>query len=261
MAQSDCMYGDFSHYCKVLGVDTSATLAQIKSAFRKKAKQFHPDVAKNSSEKEKVLFNEILEAYRNLKKIISDRIFDSPIFAEMKRYEESFDYRKWLCEQDDDRSMAKLVIFDLFNDRIEDSCREYLDHSHSFRSFSLKNHFPKDDFMDYGYILAEELYNREYYYDAFLILADIIRLENEKPYFRYFFPEVMNFARKILKNKLVTWDNAELALDAWEDALDLGFSLEDDIFFLTRISEVYYNMGDLQKSYACKDEIRRLRTE
>ncbi|MBQ5781559.1 MAG: DnaJ domain-containing protein [Spirochaetaceae bacterium] len=250
------MYGDYSHYCEILGVEPSANLTQIKSAFRKKAKLHHPDTA--SGENEKAEFNKILDAYRNLVKIFSQRVFDSPLFNDLRKNEESFDYRKWLCEQDDDRSMAKLVIFDLFNERIEDSCKEYTEHSRGHRNFSLKNYFPREDFMDYGFVLAEELYFREHYYDAFLILADIIRLENEKPYFRYFFSEVISITRKILRSKLEESGNYELALDAWEDALDLAFPPEDDIFFLTKISEAYYNMGDFYKAQACKNEITRL---
>src|SRR5262245_66016489 len=51
-------------YYALLGVGPSATTAQIKSAFRRLAKQYHPDVNNSSDAAEK--FREITEAYDTL---------------------------------------------------------------------------------------------------------------------------------------------------------------------------------------------------
>lgn len=48
-------------YYEVLGVDKNATEAEIKSAFRKKAKEFHPDINKSPDAPDK--FKEAQEAY------------------------------------------------------------------------------------------------------------------------------------------------------------------------------------------------------
>ena len=48
-------------YYDVLGVDRSASEAEIKSAFRKKAKEYHPDLNKAPDAAEK--FKEVQEAY------------------------------------------------------------------------------------------------------------------------------------------------------------------------------------------------------
>ena len=48
-------------YYEVLGVSKTATDAEIKSAFRKLAKQYHPDISKEANAEEK--FKEVQEAY------------------------------------------------------------------------------------------------------------------------------------------------------------------------------------------------------
>ena len=57
--------------CKTLGVDKNASDEEIKRAFRKLAKQYHPDVNKEAGAQEK--FKEIGEAYS----VLSD--FDTEI--------------------------------------------------------------------------------------------------------------------------------------------------------------------------------------
>ena len=61
-------------YYETLGVSKTATDAEIKSAFRKMAKQYHPDVNKEPGAAEK--FKEISEAYSVLSDENKRKIYD-----------------------------------------------------------------------------------------------------------------------------------------------------------------------------------------
>ena len=65
-------------YYKTLGVDRKATPEQIKSAFRKQARKFHPDTNKGDAEAEKK-FKELSEAYDILGDPKKRAEYDNPI--------------------------------------------------------------------------------------------------------------------------------------------------------------------------------------
>lgn len=53
-------------YYEVLGVDRNASQDEIKKAFRKKARQYHPDVNRDNPKEAEEKFKEANEAYEVL---------------------------------------------------------------------------------------------------------------------------------------------------------------------------------------------------
>lgn len=232
---------------QVLGVSPSASLSEIKHAYREKAKLFHPDALGDASMRDQ--FNELNQAYKILSDAHSRRIFDDSLFTHFQRRKQSFetfDYRKWLMERNDDESWAKLVILDLMRGREDDAVKEYMEVVTSRAGFSLKHWFTREEFMDYGYILSEELVIRGEYYEAFLLLEQIILLEYSFHYFRLFFPEVIEFTLDILLKHIEGEISDELALDVYERALELKFSSSQDAVFLKKMALIYKRLGDME---------------
>lgn len=65
---------EYRDYYKVLGVEREATQAQIKTAYRKLARKYHPDVSKEQGSEEK--FKQIGEAYEVLKDVEKRAAYD-----------------------------------------------------------------------------------------------------------------------------------------------------------------------------------------
>ncbi len=245
---------------KVLGVRPDSTAAEIKRAYRLKAKLLHPDVS-NAESTEK--FRELVRAYEILSDAKQRSIFDESFFirrgSKAYRSTSSFDYRKWLEARTDEESRSKLIFFDLMHNREDDAVSEFKKMSMNHAGFRLARWFTREDFMDYGFILAEELVFRQEYYDAFVLLEQIIRMEYSYSYFRHFFPEVLDLARLVLKNHLEGKVDDELALDSWERALELGFGNSDDAIFLQKMAAAYRRLGDERTARICEEESARLK--
>ena len=244
---------------KILGVSRTATVAEIKRAYRKKAKLLHPDITHEESDD----FRELLQAYETLIDAKARALFDeTSLFTQYgprpRESRQTFDYRQWLLAREDDESRSRLIIFDLMHHREDDAVAEFKRMNMERTNFRLSRWFTREDFMDYGFILAEELVLRQEYYDAVLLLDQIIHMEFTYAYFRLFFPEVKSLTRHILRNNIEGAVNDELAIDAWERALDLQFGKDDDAYFLQKMADAYERIGDAYTAGVCRDEALRL---
>lgn len=242
---------------EVLGVPQTATISEIRRAYRKKVKVLHPDASGDEGTTEE--FRRVVEAYELLTDSRTRRIFDSDIAAHFKRRKKySFDYRQWLLAREDDESRAKLIFYDLMHGREDDAVLEFKRMNTERQSFSLKHWFTREDFMDYGFILTEELVLRREYFDAFSLLEQIIRLEYSFNYFRLFFPEVLDLTKNILHTHIEGTVSDELSLDVFERALELDLGKKEDAFILRKMGVIYRRMGDGRTAEICFDEAARL---
>ena len=242
-------------YYKILSVSPSASTSEIKRAFRKKAKALHPDIPHNVRNTDGKKANEqammrLIRAYEALLDAKRRAEFDF-FYNKTVKKGESFDYRTWLKEQADPESRATLIFFDLFHNAEDEAVREFLRLCSEHPSFSLRCYFSRGDFMDCGFVLAEELYFRNHYYESFLLLEQIIREERKDAYFRHFFPEVLILARKLIREKLIYTLADDLLLDCCEAALDFGLSKADNAEILKKMAEIYYRMGDFTTGDGC----------
>ncbi len=242
---------------KILGLSSDASLAEIKRAYREKVKLYHPDLTGDVTHQDE--FNEVVQAYRVLSDSRQRSIFDESFFTSIHRAAseyKSFNYYDWLSKRDDEESRAKLIFYTLMHQKEDEAVAEFKRMQTNHADFSLKKWFTREDFMDYGYILAEELVIRGEYYDAIILLEQIIQMEYSFNYFRLFFPEVMDFTFSILKKNIFDVIPDELALDVYERALDLKFGKAADNLFLRKMAELYQRIGDSNTAQICLNAIQ-----
>lgn len=109
---------DYKDYYKTLGVSKSATDDEIKSAFRKSARKYHPDVNKDAGAEDK--FKEINEAYQVLSDAEKRKKYDQ-FGSEWQNYQNAggrpggFDWGPWQ-QSSDGRTSTRTVSPEEFSE-------------------------------------------------------------------------------------------------------------------------------------------------
>jgi curved DNA-binding protein CbpA len=230
-------------YYDVLEVDVAATPEEIKQAFRARAKEFHPDVAKEDSIEQMRL---LLDAYSTLSDPDQRELYDKTHFIVPERYR--FDYRSYLKGRSDDLgSQSKLIFFDLLHSHEADAVELY-DRLKLRADFRLDEYLDREDFMDCAFLLAEEYEEQGQLRRSFSLLLEIARREWEKPYFRHFFEEVKDRLRTISCFKMPQRIGAEDSIRYLRDLVAFGFSRKDTAFFLKKIAELLADMNRTEEA-------------
>jgi len=209
-----------NHY-DLLGVRQGASTSEIKRAFREKAKQFHPDIA-GSAQAEAM--RKIIGAYEILSNPERRFEYDKAYSRFVRKC--GFDYRTWLNEQDDPRSQAKLIFFELLH--LEEDRAIAVWRKSGGLDFRMEKYMDREDWMDCQYILAEELNKRGFSFEAFKLLVAILAEENRRPYFKLFTIEIKNYLKTQVLHKLKPQVDEETWIDCIETMMGIGFSAQDE---------------------------------
>jgi curved DNA-binding protein CbpA len=212
-----------NHY-HVLGIGPDATAAEIKRAFREKAKQLHPDLARTS---DAAAMRRLLDAYEVLSN--RDRRFQyDRIFSRAAR-SDAWDYHTYLKEHSDDpECQAKRIFFELLHFQ-EDSAVKVWQESGG-ENFKLRSLLDREDWMDCAFLLAEELAKEGFAHEAFVILIHLLAEEREKPYFRHFALDVELLLKEVARLRLRRAVDNETWIECLGVMLQLGFPPKDDAF-------------------------------
>ena len=227
-------------YYEILGVDASSSHEEIKKAFRRKAKQLHPDVTR--SERDVSRIHTLLQAYETLGDPLRRAEYDRTHFIVAGR--DRFDYRDFLKGQTDDpRSQSKLIFFDLLHNRPGDALETFEDVFLGLPD-RLEPYMDREDFMDCSFLLAEEYERRAEYLAAYRLLARTAELELELAYFKHFFEEVIHRLRNIVCVKMFGQIANERIIGCLEDLIAMGMPRKDTAFFFKKAAELYLEQDD-----------------
>jgi len=218
-----------NHY-ELLGINQSASPAEIKKAFREKAKQLHPDIA--GSERAEAM-RKLISAYEVLSNHDRRFEYDKAYSRFIKKC--GFDYRKWLSEQEDPSCQAKLIFFELLH--LEEERAIEIWRKNGGLDFQMEKHIDREDWMDCSFILAEELDKRGCSLEAFKLLAAILAEERRKPYFKLFTVEIENFIKLLVKSRLKSMIDRETWIECLKTMMELGFPSQDKKRFMKLIND------------------------
>jgi curved DNA-binding protein CbpA len=227
-----------NNYYDLLGVDRDASTDEIKKAFREKAKRLHPDIAGKAAEEQ---MRKLLTVYETLSDGERRYEYDRAYARFVK--DAGFDYRSWMREQGNSPEyQAKLVFFELLH--LEDDEAIAVWRKNGGIHFPMERYLDREDWMDCGFILAEELDRRMYSYEAFRLLTQIIREERRLPYFKHFTVEIEKLVREIVRLRLKSQTDTETRVACLQTLLELGFPARDEAVWRRSLAQALSALGD-----------------
>ncbi|MCX8013934.1 MAG: DnaJ domain-containing protein [Rectinema sp.] len=251
------------NYYEILGVNPDSTPQDIKSAFRRQAKRLHPDMHSSegaSKEKEpsatlrESAMRLILEAYKILSDAEKRRAYDRDL-KKRERDGKGFDYREFLKQRaDDPESQARLIVYDLLHN-LDDEALSVYERSKTFPDFRLERWLERGEAMDAEYCIAEEYERRGKYIKAYQIYKKIIKMELEKPWFRYFFDVVALKFRMLVLQKLPGRIEEDDYLDRLDEIIALDIAPRETAQYLRKKVELLLHRGEAEAALEALQQI------
>jgi len=239
------------NYYDVLGIPPDSNQSAIKSAFRKKAKTYHPDIGASSkgsvaSVRESAM-RLILEAYRILSDAEKRRVYDR-VLRKQKIEQGGFNYRAFLKSRTHDpESQAKLIVYDLLHN-LDDEALDTYERSKSFGDLRLERWMDRGEAMDAEYCLAEEYEKRGRLLKAYAIYKRLIAMEHEKAWFRYYYDVIALRFRTLVLQKMPGRIDEDDYLDRLDESIALDVGLRDSAQFLRKKAEVHLRRKEWEEA-------------
>lgn len=223
-------------YYRILGLKPGCSRNEVRRSYRAKAKEAHPDL---SGEESTSRFLILKEAYEVLSGKATREAYDLTWHASRKKGKVTdWDYRDFLHgRKDDPESLAKLICYDLLHD-LDDEALELYDEAQGGGVFSLRRYLDREDFMDYAFMLAEAYLEQDALVKAYRLFRGIAELEEEDPYFKHFYVEVLDRMAAIVRHSLPEDPDNRLRMAFITDLLKLSYHPREEARLRKLLSEL-----------------------
>jgi curved DNA-binding protein CbpA len=243
-----------STYYDVLDIDRNASQPQVKQAFRRLAKLYHPDTNRKGGKQAAKRLQEVIAAYRVLSNERERARYDvlmqsSPVLREEARRSEARTLKEY----------ADQMLHDLLAGRGRRALGTY-DQLVAREDFDLYDHLDAKDYLDCIFLLAEQCERVSRFREAARLYEELYEREKEPPRQRYFFETVKERIKKLYSRKLprdARTPKEEIA--CYERILQFELDKSEKAFILKKIAEVYVRTGDGKRAKQMFSQALRLK--
>ena len=230
-------------YYDILEISRDAPREAVKTAFRAMAKKCHPDFHPDRSAWAHDRIQEIIRAYEVLfddeKRAVYDRTLSRLNVRRGSAYRESLKKRGG-----DPAACCQLIFLDLLEGRGAEGLALYERIRISRQPFALKDHMPVRDFLDCGFLVAEEFERQHRPRAAFAHYREIYRLDKVHNYFKHFRAEILLRMRNLVVQFLEMEGHLACALDGFAGELAEGLNRRERAFLYKKIAEHFCRAGE-----------------
>ena len=236
------------NYYEVLDVHSRASLEEIRSSFRRKVMEHHPDRNPGATQQAEDRVRIVIEAYRALSDPDERLRHDRHVAAQSAATAETvWDILRRRTGEPAARSL--LVLHELLQGNGSAAIEIYESLLRDYVHFDLLPFLSLKDYLDCKFLLAEE-YEREGNLKLALeMYKEVYKEELELPRLRFFFEEVQIRLRNLYCRGLVKGIPPEQALAYYSEALGLlRLDKPGKAFIWKRMAECHHKLGDLESA-------------
>ena len=238
--------GRMLDYYETLGVRKDATAEEIRQAFRRLAKKYHPDRNAGRAKWAEAKIRVIIQAYDTLMDRDLRVAYDRKLRQELDPDEDA--YRQSLRERaDDPHAQARLVLEDLLHERGEEAIEIYEQAQAKTPGFDLSKYLEARDYLDCLFLLGEEYERAGDWKQALEFYHKVYDLERDQPQ-RFFLETLKERIRDIYCKKLARRSGPLEAVGVYERVLSLGIPKKTEAYIHKKIAESFFRAGLFKKA-------------
>lgn len=245
------------NYYAVLQIEQAAGLLEIKRAFRRLLKRFHPDRNRGNAAWAEQRTRELVEAYHVLADAHRRKFHDQQLRSQRTAFRPTIvaasPFRDGLAAK------CRHILESLLNGNAASAVEVYEGLRGSRSTFDLYPFLSLKDHLDCKFLLGEEYERQGRLAEALALYEEVWREELEGPRLRYFFEEVQERIVTIYCQHLPRAASPEEIVGHYGHALKLGLPAKERAEIRKRLAETLLKLGDLEGAERELREALRLR--
>jgi len=236
------------HYL-TLEIESSASDKEIKRAFWRLAKRFHPDKNPGDEKAAAQKFRQIITAYKVLinreTRDAYDRMLRSSRASNETSYGEDLPGK---ARSDDTLRLCRLILLELLNRNARHALEIYESLISKAPSFSFDPYMSDADIRDCEFLLAEAYHQMGKLEEAAWLYEKVLEKEREKAYFRIFAQEIELMLKDIYVQYINRAERSEEVLNNVQKILVLGIPNREIAWIYKKAAEAYYRVDDISSA-------------
>ena len=231
------------HYL-TLEIESNASDEEIKKAFRRLAKRFHPDKNPGSEKRAEQKFKRIMAAYEVLSNQRSRNIYDQMLKVSSANTRNSRRDNLRRKAKGDLRYLCKLILFELLNQNAEEALEMYESLISERPHSNLEQYLNDADIRDCEFLLGEAYHKRGRLSEAARLYERVLEREEKKAYFHCFAQEIEVMLKDIYLQRIIKAGSSEEVLMNMGKILGMDMSKREAARIHKKAAEAYYRTND-----------------
>ncbi len=230
-------------YYRTLEIGRHATAEEIRQAFRKLAKRYHPDKNPGEEKSAERMFRLICIAHEILRDPQRKLKYDLMLKATDRERELRSRYFENLRKSEQIQHKYQLMLQEFLNANIEAGIRIYEQLKREEKKFRIDDFLSYEDSRDCEFLIAEAYQTLGDYRTAMEIYQSLIQYEKRRPCFHHFIDEIKERLKQIYFHSLMNPQRVEDIPTDLEEIRALNLSKRETSWIYKKLAEFYVDIN------------------